>query len=940
MAKKTSKTELFGKHPLASSIEPVIREWSENGYPAVKGKQITHITRELFNYWFSDGIHEDECFFKCQQRAIESIIYCYEVLEIPSVSSLFETFSKELLEEKNLRHGIEDIKHPRYAVKMATGTGKTWFMNAIIIWQYFNRVKLDDERFVSHFALVAPGNIVYERLLDSFLGKVKNEKRQSRTIDINRKLFMPDDWRQDFHLSVFTKNDLQENVPYTDSPFILITNWHQLTDTSRKKGETLSEALGIDMISDSISLRVERFMDFLTYNNDLMIINDEAHHVHNATDSELKRWQESIEILRNRMEENDKHLFIQYDFTATPFTIKGNKKEFFSHVIYDYGLVEAMQDMLVKQIFIEKSSFLSGKIQQLPDNKKLMITAYKDDAKNVIELSEVQKHMIDVGIAKLDNLQKDFETLKINKKPVMFVMADNNEEADVITNYIKEKEDSNGIIFGDESLGEQVIAIHTKKKDTLSDDDYKKLKNTVFASDDASNPVRVIVSVMMLREGFDVKNVCVLVVLRRSDSDLLTEQVIGRGIRLMFPEPEYLQDKIENYTKLVDKENLINAYDLLFIVEHPKYNDIYDQLTKAGAQIASGSSIELSLDAKSVLIHVDEERVNKYDIGWPISLTHKTEEELDISQFDISKLPLSPQPFEDIHPSKILITDYHPTTQFRSEWELLDSNFTYGGFIRNTVRELIGSRKDSRVSLSRYAPEIAGVIDLYVSQHMFGRKIDFSNFENVEKLRNQQLVYYITNKLREAINTFLQSYKSYDVIEAEWIRLSEFKDLKIRMERAIETKKCLYPSLDFPYKGGLERKFTVDILENDPTVLSYVKLNQYVHKLSILYINSIGYLVPYYPDFLVKTEDIMYIIETKSAKDAINDIDVKRKAIAAEQRCRDISKIKTIPPIVQPREWQYILIPQNIMEEMEGSGFKSLIERCESNLAFLKMSQE
>ena len=138
------------------------------------------------------------------------------------------------------------------------------------------------------------------------------------------------------------------------------------------------------------------------------------------------------------------------------------------------------------------------------------------------------------------------------------------------------------------------------------------------------------------------------------------------------------------------------------------------------------------------------------------------------------------------------------------------------------------------------------------------------------------------------------------------------------MERAIETKKCLYQSIDFTYKGGLERKFTVDILENNPSVLSYVKLNQYVHKFSILYINSMGYLVPYYPDFLVKTEDVMYIVETKSAKDAKNDIDVKRKAIATEQRCRDISKIKTIPPIVQPREWQYILIPQDIMEEMEG----------------------
>ena len=149
-----------------------------------------------------------------------------------------------------------------------------------------------------------------------------------------------------------------------------------------------------------------------------------------------------------QMEENENSLFIQYDFTATPFTIKGKKKEFFSHVIYDFGLVEAMQNMLVKQIFIEKSSFLSNKIQQLPDTEKLMITAHKDEAKKVIELSEVQKHMIDVGLAKLENLQNDFDTLKINKKPVMFLMADNNDEANVISDtLLAEHGDDTGLLI-------------------------------------------------------------------------------------------------------------------------------------------------------------------------------------------------------------------------------------------------------------------------------------------------------------------------------------------------------------------------------------------------------------------------------------------------------------------------------------------------------------
>jgi type III restriction enzyme len=101
-----------------------------------------------------------------------------------------------------------------------------------------------------------------------------------------------------------------------------------------------------------------------------------------------------------------------------------------------------------------------------------------------------------------------------------------------------------------------------------------------------------------------------------------------------------------------------------------------------------------------------------------------------------------------------------------------------------------------------------------------------------------------------------------------------------------------------------------------------------------------GHLVPYYPDFLVKTRDAMYIIETKSTKDANTDTDTKRKAIAASERCLQISKIKNIPSTVQPRNWNYVLLPQDVFDEMEGSGLRSLIERCDSSLALLKMRRE
>lgn len=933
MGRKKSKTELFGKHPLAQAIEPVVERWAKDDYPPMNNKQITPITRELLNYWFSDQAHEGDLFYPCQRRAIETIIYCHEILGVPSVEALFQAFAPGLLEQKNLRHGIEKMKHPRYAVKMATGTGKTWVMNALIVWQYFNRVKLGDRRFASHFLLMAPGNIVHERLLDSFLGKVRGGKRQPQTADIKSRLFMPDEWRSDFGLRVFSKGDLQENAPLTDSPFILITNWHQLMDTSQKREETQAENLGIVMETESISLRVERFMDFLTYNSDLMVINDEAHHVHSASDAEIKRWQESLETLREKISKNEGSLFFQYDFTATPFTIEGKKKEFFPHVVYDFGLVEAMRSRLVKQIFIEKSSRLSERIERLPE-QELKVTAQRDESGKVHELSEVQKHMIDVGFAKLENLQADFERLKINKKPVLFVMAAENDEADMIADFIKKEKEARL-----KNPEEEVVIIHSGRKDSISEDDFSLLKDKVFASDDASNPIRVIVSVLMLKEGFDVKNVCVLVVLRSSESDLLTEQVIGRGIRLMFPEPQYRQDKEENYQKILSKEPLINSYDLLFVVEHPKYNEIYTQLTEAGAAIASGNSLTVELDSKSVLTCIDESRIKDYDISWPISLTYKTEEELDFAYFNAGDLPLFNKSFEETDPSRVIITDYHPDTQYRAEWELLEANFSYHQFIRNSVRAIIGSSRGA-AWLSRYASKIAEIVDLYASEQLFGKKIDFSLDENTEKLKNEQLFYFVTNNVRKKLMKFVQNAQSSDVLEADWIRLSNFRELKIRMERSIETKKCLYPYLDFPYKGGFERKFTQEILENDSSVLAYVKLNQYVHRFFIHYINTDGYLVPYYPDFIVRTKDAMYVIETKSTKDASTDTDVKRKAIAAEQRCKDISKIKTIPPTLQPREWRYVLLPQNIFEEMEGSGLNSLIQRCNDNLALLKLKGE
>ena len=342
MVSKKTNIEYFAKHPLASKIMQTVEKWSNENYPTVNGKNITPTTRELLNYWFDENIHEDIKFHKCQKRAIETVIYCYEILDLPLPKDLFSIFN-----EVELKGGVlvelEKMGYPRFAIKMATGTGKTWVIQALIIWQYFNKLKHQDKRFSTHFLLFAPGNIVYDRLLDSFEGKMKDGKRNKNTSDISLDLFMPKDWRVEFNLRIYTKEDITGNTQTTNVPFVMITNWHQLIDT---KNESISTAkyLGLDFQDESESYRVQNFYDFLSANPDLVIINDEAHHLYNASDKDLKRWQESIEKIFLKIKEYDNPSFCQFDFTATPYVISGKKKEWMKHVIYDYGLVEAMNE--------------------------------------------------------------------------------------------------------------------------------------------------------------------------------------------------------------------------------------------------------------------------------------------------------------------------------------------------------------------------------------------------------------------------------------------------------------------------------------------------------------------------------------------------------------------------------------------------------------------
>ena len=168
---------------------------------------VTPVTAELLHWWFGD----DACgtrrlnFHGGQKQAILNAIVAHEVLAAADLKQLYQQVAKDDLLQGSRLAEVSQSKHqhPKYCLKMATGTGKTWVLQALLVWQLLNKNAalaegVDDPRFTRHFLVVAPGLIVYDRLLDAFCGKQIDGVRDFVSSDIAQcaELFIPETMRE------------------------------------------------------------------------------------------------------------------------------------------------------------------------------------------------------------------------------------------------------------------------------------------------------------------------------------------------------------------------------------------------------------------------------------------------------------------------------------------------------------------------------------------------------------------------------------------------------------------------------------------------------------------------------------------------------------------------------------------------------------------------
>ena len=944
----------FSDFPLArglsTTIGPLIRGLVDGtGSPLLE--QVTPVTAELLRFWFQQDYCElrEQNFHIGQRAAIIHIIYAHEVLGTTRLRELYENVAPDAMLEAGVLGEVSRSRHdhPKYAAKMATGTGKTWVLNALLVWQYLNKLADPlDPRFSSNFLIVAPGLIVYDRLLDSFQGKEQAGERDFTTSDIylQQELFIPDTYRTRvfsfLQSSVVTKTEIGRKV--TGSGMIAITNWHLLAGKEDpnflEDDEVQAPAAEIDPRSaiesffpltpgvsagNSLEVLDRRFLrggalQVLKDLPDLVVFNDEAHHIHEVRKSDEVtdvEWQKSLTDIASTKGRR----FAQIDFSATPYNEVGSGKTkgkaFFPHIVVDFDLKSAMRAGLVKSLALDKRK----EIAALP----LDFRAERDEQKRVTGLSNGQRVMLQAGLKKLQILEEQFAGIDPNKHPKLLVVCEDTNVTPHVVEYLR----STGLSDDD------ILRVDSGRKAEIGPKEWEPLREKLFDVDRHKQP-KVIVSVLMLREGFDVSNIAVIVPLRSSQASILLEQTIGRGLRLMWRgDPSIDELKAETRERISMGLEPTNYFDVLFIVEHPAFSDFYDELLSGGLMVEAGDESETT-GATGDLEHVDLRLgYQAYDFEIPI-LIRDADEELQQPSINPLELAASPYPLELILKTigkgdRFVSHDAQTGTQYgdyRVDGGVLTATGYNDYLSRMTTRitEALGrtmTKSQSKYNdiakfpiLQAYRPLLTGWLDSYIRHRLFGQEFDPLAEENWRVLLLDDIAHSIAGTFATKL-VELQDSQVVATAEVQQRFLSEVTTIPVRGSTAEEVSKCIYPKLPIPSQGGgLERRF-IRWADKDSGIEALAKLHEYRHDfLRRPYLKADGMPAQYSPDFLIRTPTVIYVVETK-AQSALSDENVQRKQKAALAWCERINQLPSEER--DSREWAYVLLGESSVKEWE-----------------------
>jgi len=545
---------------------------------------------------------------------------------------------------------------------------------------------------------------------------------------------------------------------------------------------------------------------------DLVVINDEAHHVH---DDDLA-WNQSLLAIHRAL---PRGLALWLDFSATP---KDQNGMYFPWTVVDYPLAQAVEDRIVKAPLI---------VTKEDDPKQP-----KDDPDSVTADNIGEKYGFWLRAA-VQPWKEHWEVYrKLGTKPVLFIMAEKNAYADALGEYLlKTKE------FGFKES--EVLVIHTDAAGEITKKDLDKAREA--ARDIDTNDIKAIVSVMMLREGWDVRNVTVVLGLRpfTAKAKILPEQVIGRGLRLM---TQVSPDRTQTL-EVPGTRNLLN--------------EVRSQLEAEGVGVASTNADPPS----PVIIAPVQERI-AYDIAIPLTKPTLWHNIRKLSELKVEELEAIYEQEELAEPFRVSLRLEFATT----ETEVHQADIAPGEL--PPAQELLASITNKvidQAKLPNRFAELYPAVRAYVATRCFGKTVNLDDEALRSHLARLELQEGIAKYLARKIAELTGERREVEFEKADF-RLSETKPFSWRRNLPpLEAKKTVFNYV--ATYNDFERRFA-EFLDQASDVLRFASLGTTEQgesgtQFRVDYLKPSGAIGFYHPDWVVvqKTEagEVNWIIETK-----------------------------------------------------------------------------
>ena len=879
---------------LVNAIRPRINKWREQGYPGVTG-----ITKRLLQHWQDPEERKDRRFFFCQLEAIETLIWLTEAPESDRTGIEIPSDGGDFL---------------RWCSKMATGSGKTIVMSQLIAWQVLNKVvNGKDTRFSKNVLVVAPGLTVRNRLsvLNPFDKQNYYEEfnivpqgmmetlRQGKIKIIN--------WHT---LAWDTQKKLDDKI----------AKGNLRTVDKRKKTEISDEAYVKDVLGDMASA------------TNMLVINDEAHHAWRIpAESKIKGVKkEDIEESTDWVGGLDKihrsrGILQCFDLSATPFAPSGkqaSEEALFPWIVSDFGLNDAIESGLVKtpRVVIRDDGSPSAR-----DFRSKLYHIYTADVEGA-RISDDLNQKIDESIPLPDLVKnayillgKDWKTVYDSWKnkipfvpPVMITVANttytsarikysfdhdsfllsavglgelgNPEKTLQIDSSILNKVERGefGEFNGDETeqdveeikdVVEEENDEPTEKKKSKKDLalELRGKVNTVGRFGEAGEQIQNVISVGMLSEGWDARTVTHIMGLRAFSSQLLCEQVVGRGLR----RTEYETKKFID--PKTGKE--INLFE-------PEYVNIFGVPFTFLPHEETGEGPEPPPPKAKTEIKPDKEKA-EHEISFPnvLRIDHIYKPQLTINLAEVK--PLELDPYSSITEAELAaIIVGKPTNLSISEIDLVEIgiNTRMQTIIFKTASAIYNSEKkpDWKGSKETFLIQLIGIVEKIINSDKIRFKNSLFNQDEVRKrillmLNMNKVIQHIWNEIR-AVNT-TQLTPIFD------------KEHPIRSTTDIRTWWTSKPCENFS-KSHIN--FVVcdnswEFLEarkvNDSKLVeSFVKND---HLSFAIFYNYQGTVNRYFPDFIIKLKTGVHLILETKGQDKDKD---KTKRAFLDEWCEAVNQ--------------------------------------------------